>query len=276
MTNPETSNAPDPTTWATLLGGWVQFAQRAVALPDDAQGQRWKDSVAPAIGLHALAMALGEIYKLDQSERALAMDRAELGIKQHASELSKIWNAEPMPESIVELLDDAKHEWEQSLHEGVVWRSASARFATRHPGEMGLALREAGFSGEVFVASPGIEMFKGAPVAWCRDRDGGQPDEEVITFVHEFLQTCDGKAGSPELMRPIHQVYRQMDFLKGGPTHDLVAPVTGDLPAGQPLLVPIISGGELGAVPLPPKKGKPLDDLEVVWTTEESRDEDPG
>src|SRR5690606_37986826 len=38
-------------TWATLLGGWFQFAQRAVALPADAQGQRWKDSVAPAIGL---------------------------------------------------------------------------------------------------------------------------------------------------------------------------------------------------------------------------------
>ena len=257
----------DTTTWASLLAGWVQFAQTAVGLPDDADGDRWRESIAPAIGLHALAMALAELHKLDPAERPLAMDKAELGIKQHASELNSAWSAEPMPESLIELIEDAKSSWEDSLHEGVVWRCASDRFVSRHPGEIGLAMREAGFMGEIFIAAPGIEMFKDAPVAWVRDQSGGMPDEQVVEFIDGFLETCTGKAARPEIIRPLHQVYRQMDFMAGGATHDLVSPVTGDLPAGQPLLVPVVVGGEICSVSLPPKSGKLMDPLEVKWAT---------
>ncbi|MFK7759775.1 MAG: hypothetical protein AB8C13_07510 [Phycisphaerales bacterium] len=263
------SNSPatDSTTWASLLSGWIQFAQSAVALPDDAEGDRWRDSIAPAIGLHAIAMALAELYKLDPAERPLAMDKAELGIKEHAKSLNEAWNAEPMPESLQELFTDARNAWEDSLHEGVVWRCGSERFISRHPGEIGLAMREAGFMGEVFVSAPGIEMFKDAPVAWCRDQSGGMPDEQIVEFVHGFLETCKGELEHPEIVRPLHQVYRQMDFMAGGPSHDLVAPVTGDLPSGQPLLVPVVVGGEVCSVSLPPKSGKPLDPIPVKWAT---------
>ena len=272
MTRDET--APhDPTTWAALLAGWVEFAQGAVALPDDATGRAWKDSVAPAIGLHAVAMALGELHTLDRDERALAMDKSELTIKQHARELREAWGVEPMPEALCELVDDAQHAWESSLYEGVVWRVESERFVPDHPGEIGLWLKDAGFDGEVFIATPGIPMFTGAPVAWCRDRSGGQPDERVVGLLDEFLRSCDGGIGRPELMRPIHQVYRKFDFSGAGAPRDLVAPVVGELPAGQPMLVPVISGGEVGRVPLPPRAGPPMDPVEVRWSTEEIREE---
>jgi hypothetical protein len=262
----------DSTTWASLLAGWVQFAQGAVALPDDAEGDRWRACVAPSIGLHAIAMALAELHKIDPAERPLAMDKAELGIKQHAGEVNAAWAAEPMPESLMELIEDAKSAWDDSLHEGVVWRCKSERFVTRHPGEIGLAMREAGFMGEIFVAAPGVELFQDAPVAWCRDQSGGMPDEQVVEFVDGFLETCTGKTERPEIMRPLHQVYRQMDFMAGGATHDLVAPVTGDLPAGQPLLVPVVVGGEVCSVSLPPKSGKPMDPLPVKWSTVQADD----
>lgn len=265
-------DTPDNSTWAVLLAGWVHYAQSAVSLPNTEQGQRWKDSVAPTIALHAHAMALGEIEKLDPDERPLAMDKAELGIKEHAATLNEIWRSEPMPDSVIELIEDAKEAWEEALHEGVTWVVTSERFKTFHPGDLAEMLLDAGFIGEVLVASPGVEMFRGAPVAICRENFGGQPDDDVITMVDAYLKACDGDVDHPHVIRPVCQVYRQFDFLAGGAQKDLVAPVTGDLQAGQPLLIPVVSGGASCAVPLPPKASKPLDLVLVEWLGEEHAD----
>lgn len=260
----------DSISWSTLLAGWIQFAQRAVALPKTQEGQRWRDSVAPTIGLHALAMALGEIEKVDPEERPLAMDTSELGIKEHVTKLNEIWRSEPMPESIIELIEDAKEAWEVAIHEGVVWIVKSERFVSFHPGELGNALLDAGYIGEVLIVSPGVEMFAGAPIAIARNNSGGQPEDDVLRMIQDFLNACDGDLEYPQIIRPVCQVYRQFDFLNGGAAKDLVAPVTGDLQAGQPLLIPVVSGGEMCAVPLPPRAGKPLDPVEVVWVENES------
>lgn len=265
----ERPDTADNSTWAVLLAGWVHYAQSAVSLPDTEEGQRWKDSVAPTIALHAHAMALGEIEKLDPEERPLAMDKAELGIKEHAADLNEIWKSEPMPGSIVELIEDARDAWEAALHEGVVWLVQSERFKTFHPGELAEMLLDAGFIGEVLIATPGVEMFKGAPVAVCRENFGGQPDDDVLTMIDAYLKACDGDVDHPQVIRPICQVYRQFDFLAGGAQKDIVAPVTGDLQSGQPLLIPVVSGGASCAVPLPPKVSKPLDPAPVVWLGDE-------
>lgn len=262
------SNAQDPIdsiSWATLLSGWIHFAQSAVALPKGEEGQRWRDSVAPTIGLHALAMALGEIDKVDPNERSLAMDRSEISIKEHTGSLNKTWRGEPMPESITGLIEDARDAWEVALHEGVVWLASSERFVSFHPAQLASDLLDAGYIGEVYIASPGVEVFNGAPVAIARNNSGGQPEDDVLNMIHSFLSACDGNADHPQIIRPICQVYRQFDFLKGGALKDVVAPVTGDLQSGQPLLVPIVSGGEMCSVPLPPKASKPMDPSEVVW-----------
>jgi len=267
-------NTQHSISWSTLLAGWISFAQSAVALPKDEQGQRWRDSVAPTIGLHALAMALGEIDKVDPEERPLAMDKSEIGIKGHISELNKIWRGEPMPESIIELIDEAKLAWEIALHEGVAWIVCSERFVSFHPAQLASDLLDAGFIGEVLIATPGVEMFTGAPVAITRNSFGGQPDDDVLNMIQSFLSGCDGEVGHPQIIRPICQVYRQFDFIKGGALKDLVAPLTSELQAGQPLLVPIVSGGEICPVPMPPRPGKPMEPVAVQWL-EHDEDSEP-
>ncbi len=272
--HPMTKTTQDTTgvTWATLLAGWVQYAQSAVGLPKTEQGQRWRDSVAPTIALHALAMALGEIERVDPEERALAMDRSELGIKEQAATINAIWRGEPMPESIDELIEDAKDAWEAALYEGVVWIVASERFKAFHPADLAEMLLDAGFIGEVLIASPGVEMFRGAPVAVCRENFGGEPGPDIVEMIDAYLAACDGKADHPQIIRPVCQVYRQYNFLAGGVQKDLVAPVTADLPAGQPLLIPVVSGGAICPVHLPPKAGKALDPVPVEWMGDERPD----
>ncbi len=273
MSDPTSTH--DTTTWASLLAGWVHYAQSAVALPDTQEGQRWKASVAPTIALHANAMALGEIEKVEPEERALAMDKSELSIKEHAAALNQIWRGEPMPESINELIDDAKDAWEVALHEGVAWVVKSERFKAFHPADLAEMLLDAGFIGEVLISCPGVEMFKGAPVAICRENFGGEPGPDIVRMIDAYLHACDGEVDHPQIIRPVCQVYRQFNFLAGGAQKDLVAPVTGDLQSGQPMLIPVVSGGASCPVPLPPKASKPLDPVEVVWLGEDDEESGP-
>lgn len=266
------SSTRDTTTWATLLAGWVHFAQSAVALPDTAEGQRWKDSIASTIALHAHAMALGEIDRVEPEERALAMDKSELSIKEHAAALNQTWRGEPMPDSISELIQDAKDAWEAALHEGVVWVVKSERFKGFHPGELMEMLLDAGFIGEVLVSTPGVEMFEGAPVATCRENFGGEPGSDIVRMIDAYLHACDGEVDHPQIIRPVCQVYRQFNFLAGGAQKDLVASVTGDLQSGQPLLIPVVSGGASCSVPLPQRASKPLDPVQVVWLADDDEE----
>ena len=41
-------------TWAALLGKWTEFAQSALALPDDDEGGRLREAVPAIIGLQAV------------------------------------------------------------------------------------------------------------------------------------------------------------------------------------------------------------------------------
>lgn len=268
----DSTSTHDTTTWATLLAGWVHYAQSAVALPDTEDGKRWKESVAPTIALHAHAMALGEIEKVAIDERALAMDKSELSIKEHAAALNQIWRSEPMPEAISELIQDAKDAWEAALHEGVVWVVKSERFKSFHPAELMEMLLDAGFIGEVLISTPGVEMFKGAPVATCRENFGGEPGPDIVQMIDAFLHACDGEVDHPQIIRPVCQVYRQFNFLAGGAQQDLVASVTGDLQSGQPMLIPVVSGGASCAVPLPQRSSKPLDPVQVVWLSDDDEE----
>lgn len=252
---------PDTTTWATLLAGWTEFAQSAVSLPDTEDAARWKGSVAPAIALHAIAMALAELTRLNPDERPLAMDRAEMTIRDQAARLHEVWRSEPMPESLTDLIDDARLAWETALHEGLEWTVESDRFVSLHPVDLGEKLLDAGFVGEVLVPAPGVPMFKGSLCATARERDGGPVDDEITGIIQAYLKRCEGKASKhPAISMPLRQVYRQFDFAKGGPVRDLLAPVVGELPPGQPLLVPVVSGGAACHVPLPLRAGdlKPL------------------
>lgn len=263
------SSLPAPITWVTLLAGWTEFAQSAVSLPDTADAARWKQSIAPAIALHATAMALAELTRIDPEERPLAMDRAELTVREQAAALNTAWRSEPMPESLTTLIDDARLAWECALHEGLEWTVESDRLVALHPADLAEKLLDAGFVGEVLVAAPGVPLFKGAVCATARERDGGPPDDEIADLIRVHLKRAEGKASKePAVSLPIRQVYRQFDFAKGGPVRDLVAPVVGEFPPGQPLLVPVVSGGAACTVPLPPRISGEIRPLPVEFVGE--------
>ncbi len=94
-------------TWAALLGRWIEFAQAAVALPDDVQGRAWKRSVPDIIGLQAVTMALGEADQLEADQRALGLDRARILIERHTQNLHALFDPQPLHPMLAELIADA-------------------------------------------------------------------------------------------------------------------------------------------------------------------------
>ncbi len=101
----------DKLTWAVLLGRWVQFARSAVALPHEGDGRKLRDSVADLIMLQAVWFALQHLQELDADQRALGLDRAGVLIEKHEQALRQRWADTAMPESMQQLIDDARRQW---------------------------------------------------------------------------------------------------------------------------------------------------------------------
>jgi hypothetical protein len=109
---------PDQLTWAALLSRWVSFARSAVALPDDPSSQKLRDSISDIIMLQAVWFALHHLDELDPEQCALGIDRAEVLIDKHAGALASRWADEPMPDTMHELIDDARAKL-QAVSDGV-------------------------------------------------------------------------------------------------------------------------------------------------------------
>jgi hypothetical protein len=111
---------PDKLTWAALLGRWVEFAQAAVALPDDADGRNWRQAVPAIIGLQAVTMALGDADQLAADQRALGLDRAEILINRHVKQLHAIFGEAALHPMLEELILDAHSALRQvrAMHAG--------------------------------------------------------------------------------------------------------------------------------------------------------------
>ena len=99
-------------TWTVLLGRWIEFAKSALALPDDAEGRRLRDSVGDIIMLQAVWFALQNLDELDDAERAVGLDRAQLLIDKHGGVIRDRWRNREMPSMLCELLADAHRQCE--------------------------------------------------------------------------------------------------------------------------------------------------------------------
>lgn len=106
-TDPPFSLDVDRLTWAVLLGRWIDFARSALALPDDADGRRLRDAVPDMIGLQAVWFALQHLEELEPAERAIGLDRAAVLIERHTSSLQTMWDRQPLPPALTELIADA-------------------------------------------------------------------------------------------------------------------------------------------------------------------------
>jgi hypothetical protein len=218
----------DGLSWSVLLARWTEFAQASLALPRDQEGGRWRAAVAPIIGLQATAFALADLGRLAPADRPLALERAEAGIRAHAAEIHALWTGEPLPESVAEVIDDARAALRLAASAGSEWRVATDDFVAPDPTPIAQAARDAGFEGDLWMAAPGTRLARGAPCAFAR------PDTNALA-----IDDANGPAWSAQ-----RQCYRQIDDA-GRVTADLVAPVEAGLPAGRPLLVPVIEAGRL-------------------------------
>jgi hypothetical protein len=268
-------------TWAGLLAQWTEFA-RATGSLRGGEGERWRSSAAPIIGLQAVTFALADLGRVGPGdERALALDRAEITIRTQSAALHEIWRGEAMSEELAALIGDARAALEMARGAGVQWLATAARVVLEHPAALVEDLLAAGFDGDLWVGAPGVPLFAGSPVAFVRGRHGGSPAGEVVAAIGEWLdgqefqpaaggrgaagrgKTVSG-VGAAEAVGELRQVYRQFDFSLGRAVRDVVVGFGRGLAAGQPLLVEAVRRGEGLGVPMSPRRGEMLEDLEVV------------
>lgn len=273
----ESGDAPDRAlTWTALLAQWTDFAQKAVALPRTGEGGRWRRAVAPIITLSAVTHALEDLDRIPDEDRPLALDRAEILCRNAARSLHEIWRGEDLPEQVRELIEDSREAFEHAANAGLEWVVAEGRLRGRDPSALVERLRRSGFAGDLFVPVTGVELVAGAPCAFARAPGGAPPDSDVCAQIASFLDPC-GKVTGPRRVVTPRQVYRQVDFATGRIERDLVAPLGGDLPAGQPLLALAMVDGQAVRLP-PPRRGEPIEgEIPVVELGEgESRGPDEG
>ena len=102
---------PDRLTWAVLLARWTDFARGAVALPEEGEPGKVRQSVADIITLQAVWFALGQMDELGPAEQAIGLDRAGVLINRHSEAIRARFGVDPLPEGLTDLLDDVAAEY---------------------------------------------------------------------------------------------------------------------------------------------------------------------
>lgn len=253
------------TTWTILLAKWVALAQASLHLPKTAEGERWRQAVPAMINLQAVTHAMGDMDDLDDAERGPAFIKAKVLVQEHAAALHTLWKDEPLPDLLQEMAADAHESIELAQRTGLEWVVVGERLMCPHPGELVAMLLSSGFDGDLYVPTPGVELFQESPCAFLMAAQGAPLDARHAQLVADFLED-DAELGEG---RQFRQVYRQFDFLKGGPVRDLVSP-WGMIASGQPLLVAAILGGQACAVTLPGKRGPAMKSLPVEFADVET------
>lgn len=256
-------------TWPSLLAHWTALAQSSLALPKNAEGQRWKDAVPAIIGLQAISHALAEIDTLSpDSDRGVAIDLASVGIQTHAGTLRSLWKNEPLHPELSALIADASAAMSAAKGAGVEWTVTADRLVVDHPAELIESLLHAGFTGDLYLPVPGSVLFRHSPAAFCRERTGAPPGPEVTGQVRQFLNSGATEGGVAKHVRAaaMRQVYRQFDFAVGRAVRDLVLPADCPPPGGQPQLIVAISEGKAREVTLPIRGMADLEALPVEFS----------
>ena len=222
-----TAFRPEALTWTGLLSKWMEFAQASLALPDDAEGRRWRASVTPIINLQAVTFALGDLAKLDPADRPHARDKAAVLIRENAAALEETWRGESMPALAGEIIDDARAALANAIYIGAV--------ELIRPGDEPMVMPDVqpdlSAGGTLALMQPGTIVMPNEPVAWRVDRPGDD--------LREALPDC-----VEEPREPPRQVYRRFDEA-GRIVRDEIVRITDDMPDGLPLLVPLLEEGRV-------------------------------
>lgn len=257
--------AGEAVTWTGLLAHWTGLAQASLALPKNAEGDRWRNAVPAIVGLQAITHALGDLERLaPEEDRAVAMDRAAVGAQTHAATLHQLWKGELLHPELIALIDDARAALAAVRAAGVEWCVTGERMVVEHPAEIVDELLAMKFKGDLFLPVPGTVLFRGSPCGFARGPGGVAPPPEVTGTVRRYLNAAGGAAKHVPA-RQMRQVYRQFDFGSGRVVRDLVRPMSAELTAGQAQLVPAILAGVPQPVTLPIPGMANLDDVPVAF-----------
>lgn len=247
-----TTDPPDlpDLTWPALLARWTTLAKASSALPATQAGDRWRAAVPAIIGLQAVTMALRDLGDLPDDERALGLTKADILIKQYASQINALWRGEDLGEELPLLISDARAALDEARHTGVEW-IVSAERAVAPDWDMVLgALSRADIAtlGLLMLPAPGELLVSTSPIAFAAKRFGGQPSGTILAMLSEALGAESVTVASSPGPR---QVYRQLNSTNSTIQRDLIAPLHTALPAGRPLLHEAVIDGVQH--PSPPK-----------------------
>lgn len=230
-------------TWEALLAHWTAMAKAASALPPEGEGKRWREAVTPIIELQAVTHALADLDRLPEDERAAGLDRAEVIVQRGVSRLHDLWRGEELPAGVSDLIADARSALRVALERGQEWALVEDRWDAPERVELIRQMLDAGFDGDLWLPKPGATLFRGSPVAFIRRPGGGAVPEAVLAALESWLPGVHC-----QMVGGVRQVYRVPGGPDGEPVEDRVLPLDETLPAGMPLLEPVLEGGrETGA-----------------------------
>lgn len=239
--DPPPAAASGPATWSLLLAKWIEFAKASVALPDDTpDGAAWKASVTHLITLQSVTFALGDAAGLPPAERRVARDRAAVSIREAAAALSKAWAAQPMPEQLLELMQDARDALRLMESLALMWFVTADRFDAPDFRPIADDLLAAGFRGTLLAPRQSTTLLASSPaVVILPEPEPAHAD--IARALHAIDQTpaLDRRPG----VAPALQLYRQPDESDPTIRRDLAVPLATSLPPGMPLLLPLIQDG---------------------------------
>jgi hypothetical protein len=245
-----------------LLAKWVELAQASVAFPKTADGDRWRAAVPAIIGLQAVACALGEVDTIPETERGIAIDRAEVLTRTHVGQLHGLWRGEPLPDLLAELIADARRAAHAARHSGLAITVASgvALFrSAQDAAAVGGSLVAAGYSGTLWLAASGVAIGPGSVLGFVRNIRGGAPAPAFHPRLREIIASALVPSGEipveltfepvPELLQ-VYRTSEEPEADAGTPPvlTDRVVRFDAELPPGRPLLVAVLDAGQ----PVPP------------------------
>jgi hypothetical protein len=108
MAQPRDDGTDPALSWASLLAHWTRLARASLALPESAEGDRWRRAVPVVIGLQAITCALREGERLPLQERRVACARAAVQIERYRRQLASLWQDDAMHPELAALVDDAR------------------------------------------------------------------------------------------------------------------------------------------------------------------------
>jgi hypothetical protein len=236
----------EPIAWIALVARWTELARASRAIPPS--DTRLRDSIAHLIAIEATTAALGELAQVPEAERPHARTIAEMTIRRAATELDQLWRGEEWPNEFLDACEAAERALRVSIYAGLETLVVGGTEPIEVPAfDLRLApdaTNEAASprsqQGSLAVMPPGTIAMPGEPVCWWCGREAPVMIE-LDTTAAETQQTKPPELFLQRNLAPL-QVYRELDD-RGCFVKDTVAPITDDLLAGLPLLVPILLDG---------------------------------